>query len=282
MKRGIRMRAKVGLALGSGGLRGLAHIGVLKVLMRENIPIDMVAGCSIGSLIGALFCAGMDPETMCKLGRHLNRSYWLDFVVPKMGLVGGDKLLETVRLLTKRLSFEQLKIPLAVVATDINEGREVVFESGDIASAVRASISVPGIFVPYQIDNKVLVDGAVLNPTPIDIARQMGADVVIAVDIVHSNSVCSLNNMFDVILQSIDIMERELFRHRQHHCDLVIRPELSHIPPSDFEAMDECVAAGERATEAVLLQIKKLLDGDASECKAVCEENPDHLQASDR
>ena len=100
------MRAKVGLALGSGGLRGLAHIGVLKVLVREKIPIDMIAGCSIGSLIGALFCAGMDPGTMSKLGRHLKGSYWLDFVVPRMGIVAGDKLLETVRLLTKRLSFK--------------------------------------------------------------------------------------------------------------------------------------------------------------------------------
>ncbi len=276
------LRPRVGLALGSGGLRGFAHIGVLKVLAREKIPIDMIAGCSIGSLIGALFCVGMDPETMCKLGRHLKRSHWLDFVVPKMGFVAGDKLLEIVRLLTKRQSFEQLKIPLAVVATDINQGREIVFQTGDIAAAVRASISIPGIFVPYQIDNLLLVDGAVLNPTPIHVVRKMGADVVIAVDLVHSNSVCNLNNLFDVILQAIDIMERELFRQRQHSCDLLIQPELSHIPPSDFEAIDECIVAGEIATEAALLQIGQLLDSDVSGCKGVCEENPDHLPASGR
>ncbi len=259
------MRPKIGLALGSGGLRGMAHIGVLKVLAREKVPIDMVAGCSIGSLIGSLFCSGMDPELMGKLSRHLKRSYWLDFVVPKMGIVAGDKLLETVRLLTKRQSFEQLLIPLAVVATDLTNGREEVFKTGNIADAVRASISVPGIFVPYELDNRVFVDGAVLNPTPIDVVKKMGADVVIAVDLVHSNSVCSLGNMFDVILQSIDIMERELCRHRQHHCDLVIRPELSHISPSDFEAVDECILAGEQATEAALDHIKELIV--ANECK---------------
>lgn len=276
------MRPKVGLALGSGGLRGLAHIGVLKILTQKKIPIDMIAGCSIGSLIGALFCAGMDPDTMCKLGRQLKRSYWLDFVVPKMGIIAGDKLLETVSVLTKRQKIEQLKIPFAIVATDINEGREVVFKNGDIAAAVRASISVPGIFVPYRIGNMLLVDGAVLNPTPIDVVRKMGADVVIAVDIVHANSVCSLNNMFDVILQSIDIMERELFRHRRHPCDLIIRPELSHIPPSDFEAIDDFIAAGERATEALLIPIRKLLDGDASECKVVYEENLAPLPSNNR
>jgi NTE family protein len=276
------MRPKVGLALGSGGLRGLAHIGVLKVLTREKVPIDMIAGCSIGSLIGALFCAGMSPDIMCKLGRQIKRNYWLDFVMPKMGIVAGDKLFKIVRLLTKRQSFEELEIPLAVVATDINAGREVIFKNGDIAEAVRASISVPGIFVPYQIENMLLVDGAVLNPTPSDVVRRMGADVVIAVDLVHSNSVCSLNNMFDVILQSIDIMERELFRHQQHHCDLVIRPELSHISPSDFGAIDECIAAGEKATESALLQIEKLLVSTTDEYNKVCAGNPDHLSANDR
>lgn len=253
------MRAKVGLALGSGGLRGLAHIGVLKVLVKEKIPIDMVAGCSIGSLIGALFCSGMDLDMMAKLSRHLKRNYWLDFVVPKLGIVGGDKLLEIVRVLTKRQSFEQLKIPLAVVATDLTNCREEIFKTGSIADAVRASISIPGIFVPYVLESRLFVDGAVLNPTPMDVAKQMGADIVIAVDLVHSNSVCNLTNMFDVILQSIDVMEREISKHRQQHCNLVIRPELSHIPPSDFEAASECIAAGEKAAQAAVEQIKELL-----------------------
>ncbi|MEG6584094.1 patatin-like phospholipase family protein [Dendrosporobacter sp. 1207_IL3150] len=254
------MRSKVGLVLGSGGLRGLAHVGVLKVLEREKIKIDYVSGCSIGALIGALYCCGHTPETILKLAKHLKRRHWLDFVVPKMGIFSGDKVLETTRLLTQQKTFADLNIPLAVVATEINSGQEVVFTEGDIAKAVRASVSVPGVFVPYRWNDKLFVDGAVVNPTPIDIARNMGADVVIAVDLAHAGTVCSLNNMFDVIIQSIDIMERELFKYRQQHCSVLIRPEIAHISPSSFEAIDECVLLGEQAAEAALPDIKKILE----------------------
>nr|WP_092067504.1 patatin-like phospholipase family protein [Dendrosporobacter quercicolus]NSL46625.1 patatin-like phospholipase family protein [Dendrosporobacter quercicolus DSM 1736]SDL57838.1 NTE family protein [Dendrosporobacter quercicolus] len=253
------MRPKTGLVLGSGGLRGLAHVGVLKVLERENIPIDYIAGCSIGALIGALYCSGHSPETILKLAKHLKRRHWLDFVVPKMGLFSGDKVLETTRLLTQQKTFSDLNIPLAIVATEINQGQEVVFNQGDLAKAVRASVSVPGVFVPYQWDDMLLVDGAVVNPTPIDVVRNMGADIVIAVDLAHAGTVFKLTNMFDVIIQSIDIMERQLFKHRQHHCSVLIRPEISHIPPSAFEAVEECAELGEKAAAAAVAEIKQLL-----------------------
>lgn len=253
------MRPKIGVALGAGGLRGLAHVGVLSVLEREHIPIDYIAGCSIGSMIGALYCAGQQPENIVKLARRLKRNYWLDFIVPKMGIVSGDKIFNVMRLLTQKKTFADLKIPLAVVATEINQGKEVIFTEGDLAEAVRASISVPGIFVPYQLKDMMLVDGAVLNPTPIDIVRKMGADVVIGVDLAHAATLSRITNMFDVIIQSIDIMERELSKHRQVYCDVLIRPDVSHIPPSSFEGMDECFHIGQVATEAVLPEIKKLL-----------------------
>ncbi|WP_425060800.1 hypothetical protein SCACP_15510 [Sporomusa carbonis] len=253
------MRSKVGLALGSGGLRGIAHIGVLKVLEKHNIPIDYIAGCSIGSLIGALYAAGLDPETMFKLAKNLKRRHWLDFVIPQMGIISGERALATIRLLTRQMTFEQLKLPLAVVATELNRGQEVVFTQGDVAKAVRASISVPGIFIPFTMDDKLYVDGAVLNPTPIDTARNMGADIVIAVDLAHAGTICTISNMFDVIIQSIDIMERELCKHRQHHCDVLIQPDIGNISPSSFESMDECLLAGELATETVIPEIKKIL-----------------------
>jgi len=254
------MRPKIGLALGSGGLRGLAHVGVLKVLERENIPVDYIAGCSIGSMIGALYCAGHSPETILKLAKHLRPRHWLDFVVPKMGIFSGEKVLETIRLLTQQKTFGDLNIPLAIVATEINQGREIVFSQGDLAKAVRASISVPGVFVPFQWDEMLLVDGAVLNPTPIDVVRGMGADVVIAVDLAHAGTVCSITNIFDVIIQSIDIMERELFKNREHQCDVLIRPDIAHIPPSSFESMEECAMLGEKAAEAILPQIKQVAE----------------------
>lgn len=253
------MRPKIGLVLGSGGLRGLAHVGVLKVLEKENIPVDYIAGCSIGALIGALYCSGHSPETILKLAKHLKRRHWLDFIVPKMGLFSGDKVLETTRLLTQQKTFSDLSIPLAIVATEINQGQEIVFDQGDLAKAVRASVSVPGIFVPYQWDDMLLVDGAVVNPTPIDVVRKMGADIVIAVDLAHAGTVFKLTNMFDVIIQSIDIMERQLFKHRQHHCSILIRPEISHISPSSFDAVEECAGLGEKAAEAAVDEIKKLL-----------------------
>lgn len=272
------MRPKVGLALGSGGLRGLAHVGVLRVLERENIPVDYIAGCSIGSMIGALYCAGQQPDTILKLARHLKRNYWLDFIIPKMGIVSGEKVLQVMRLLTQQKSFADLKTPLAVVATEINHGKEVVFTEGDLAKAVRASISVPGIFVPYQWDDMLLVDGAVLNPTPIDVVRKMGADIVIGVDLAYASTVSSITNMFDVIIQSIDIMERELSKHRQPHCDVLIRPEISHISPSSFEAIEECVALGEAATELVVGEIRRLLAGEPSDIPETGE-NPSHHNA---
>lgn len=254
------MRPKVGLVLGSGGLRGLAHVGVLKVLEEENIPIDYIAGCSIGALIGALYCSGHSPDTIVKLAKHLKRRHWLDFIVPKMGIFSGDKVLETTRLLTQKKSFSELKTPLSIVATEINTGQEVVFNDGDLAKAVRASVSVPGVFVPFQWNDMLLVDGAVVNATPIDVARRMGADMVIAVDLAHAGTVYKMTNMFDVIIQSIDIMERQLFQHRQHHCDIMIRPDIAHISPSSFDSIDECVHLGEQSALSVMDKIKSLLE----------------------
>ncbi len=272
------MRPKIGLALGSGGLRGLAHVGVLKVLCEEGIPIDCIAGCSIGSIIGALYCAGLAPDNIYKLAKHLKPRYWLDFVLPKTGVLAGDKILETMRFLTRKKCFAELDLPLAIVATEINQGREIVFTEGDLAKAIRASISVPGIFVPYKIDDMLLVDGAVLNPTPVDVARKMGADIVIAVDLAHAGVVSNITNMFDVIIQSIDIMERELCKHRQHHCDILIRPDIGHISPSSFEAIDECVALGEQAARMAITEIKRLLAAKA--CKSVNSENPSLLNSN--
>jgi NTE family protein len=247
---------KVSLALGSGGLRGLAHIGVLKVFEQESIPIHMIAGCSIGSLIGALYAAGLTPDMMEKLATSLERRHWIDFIVPKNGLVAGERILEMMRILTKNKNFDQLEIPLAVVATNLSKGEETVFTTGLVAEAVRASISVPGIFVPYIIDDVSYVDGAVINPTPIDIARQLGGGLVIAVDLAHAATVCTVTNMFDVILMSIDIMERELLKHRLVHSDVLIQPKVGHILPSSFEHVDELISLGEAAAREALPQIR--------------------------
>lgn len=254
------MSPKVGLALGSGGLRGIAHIGVLRVLERERIPVDFIAGCSIGSIVGALYAAGLDSETLYKLAKNLKRRHWLDFIIPKMGLVAGDRALEMFRLLTQRKHFDQLNIPLAIVATELTKGTEMIFTEGEVASAIRASISVPGVFTPFPINDMLFVDGAVLNPTPTDIVYNMGADIVLAVDLVPAGAVSNITNLFDVIIQSIDVMERELFKNRLHYCDVLIKPDVAHISPSSFNQVEECVELGEKAMEAALPEVRRLLN----------------------
>ena len=249
-------KPKIGLALGAGAMRGMAHIGILEVLSREGIGIDCVAGCSIGSLIGALYCCGLAPKDMWKLAKNLRRRHWLDFVVHKAGVIQGNRTLETIRLLTRNLSFSELSIPLAVVATDLEDGTERVLDTGNVAEAVRASISVPGVFVPFEYGGRLLVDGAVLNPTPADVARRMGADIVIGVDLLANGSSAKTTkkaaNIFDVIIQAIDIMEREIARRRHQDCDILIHPAVGHLSPSSFDEVDAAVEAGIAAAEAAL------------------------------
>lgn len=252
------MQPKVGLALGSGGLRGMAHIGVLRVFEQEQIPVDYIAGCSIGSLIGALFCSGLDANAIWKLAKKRKRWQWIDFNLPKMGIFSGDKLLETLEILTKHQNFADLTIPLAIVATDLKEGRQVIFTEGPVACAVRASVSVPGIFAPFEYDGRFFIDGAVMNPTPVDIVRRMGADIIIGIDLT-TPGIFKINSVFDVLIQTIDIMERQLLKYQASNCHFLLQPKTGHISPSSFEAIDECVALGEQTAKEIIPELKQLL-----------------------
>lgn len=177
----MKKRPKVGLAIGSGAAYGLSAIGVLKVLEEYEVPIDVISGTSIGSVIGALYASGMNSET---LDFELSRTEWqelLDFVIPEKGIVSGKKIEAYIRKLTKGKSFGELKIPLYITAVDINKGQLVIFNKGEVASAVRASISIPGVFTPVEMGGRTLVDGAVLDPLPTDLLRKH-ADIIIAID----------------------------------------------------------------------------------------------------
>ncbi|WP_240620168.1 patatin-like phospholipase family protein, partial [Peribacillus acanthi] len=147
---------KIGLALGSGGARGFAHLGVLKVLKENNIKVDYIAGSSMGALVGAFYAAGTDMDQLYKISSNFKRKYFLDFTVPKMGFISGKKVKEFIRIFTKNKKLEDLDIPLWIVTTDIKTGEKVIFKEGPIAEAVRASISIPGIFVPEKINNRLL------------------------------------------------------------------------------------------------------------------------------
>jgi NTE family protein len=250
------VRPKIGLALGSGGARGMAHIGVIKVLEEERIPIDYVVGSSMGSLIGAFYAIGMKPEMMVKLAVNLKRKYWIDFTVPKMGFVAGEKVKEMVRILTHGKNIEELPIPLSIVATDIIKGERVVFTEGPISQAVRASISIPGIFVPEMFEGKLLVDGGVIDRVPITVARDMGADLVIGVDVGVKTYNVKVGSIFDVIAQTIEVMEKEIFKHRIVEADVMIGPMVDEYSATAFTQIEELIEAGEKAAKMAIAEIK--------------------------
>ncbi|PTM59110.1 patatin-like phospholipase family protein [Desmospora activa] len=252
-------KPKVGLALGSGGARGLAHIGVLKVLQQENISVDFVAGSSMGSLVGVLFANELPLDMVEQLAIHLPRNRWLDLTVPKRGFVIGKKVKELIRLLTHGKNLEDFPIPIAVVATDLVKGEQVVFRNGPADLAVRASISIPGIFEPVEWKGRTLVDGGVIDRIPIQVLKQMGADVIIAVDVVPDSPQVRIDTYFDVIAQTLSVMEREILNHRSVAANVLIHPDLEEISPTAFTDVDECIRRGEEAARAQLDSIRNLI-----------------------
>lgn len=255
----VKRKPIVGVALGSGGARGFAHIGVLKALEAKGIEIDMLAGSSMGSLIAAVYANGIEPHMMGKLALNLKRKHWLDLTVPTLGFVAGEKIKQLIRLLTHGKQIEELSKPLAIVATDIESGERVVFREGPVDQAVRASISIPGIFVPEKVGNRLLVDGGVIDRVPVTVIREMGADIVIAVDVAQVDTPMKVSSIFDVIAQTIDVMEREILRHRIIAADLVIRPDVGHYSSIAYSGVEEIMELGERAGEAHVEQIQELI-----------------------
>jgi len=253
------MAPKVGLALGSGGARGFAHIGVLKVLKEAGIPIHCIAGSSMGSLIGCIYAVHENPHMMEKLAIHLKPKHWIDFTVPRMGLVAGEKVSELIRILTHGKRLEQLRMPVAVVATDLETGQEIVFTEGPIDKAVRASIAIPGIFNPVLDEGRVLVDGGVVNRVPIKVVKDLGADVVIAVDVVAEVPKIEIQSLFDVISQTIDVMERHVYQGQAALADLLIQPKVGHVSSTDFGQAAHCILAGEAAAREKIDEIRRLV-----------------------
>lgn len=252
-------KPKIGLALGSGGARGFAHIGVIKVLEESNIPIHCIAGSSMGAFVGAFYGCGYTPKQMEKMALHFQRKYFLDFTVPKMGLISGDKIKHLIHILTKGKKIEELNPQLSIIATDLLKGEKVVFRSGDIASAVRASISIPGIFVPEKIEDKLLVDGAVVDRVPVTELKNM-ADIIIAVDVSYFEVEPKITTIFDVIMQSMDIMEREMIRLREIESDIMIKPMINQFSSTAFTNVDTIIKQGEEAAYDKLEDIKQLIE----------------------
>lgn len=254
-------RKKVGLALGGGGARGLAHIGALKALQEAEIPVDCIAGTSVGSVIGTLLALGYDWQRM----KHLaEQTKWSDLVGvswPDKGLMQTKKLERFLEELTDSRSFDDLDAPFAVVGTDITNGEAVVLSHGPIAPAVRASCGVPGVFEPAEIGDRLLVDGGLVNEIPGDVVRELGADVVIAIDL---NADRTRNkrpeNIFDVLFYSMNILIAGTSQTGKTSADVTIEPDLHGFGYADLSRLDEAIGRGERAMREKLDEILTLVN----------------------
>lgn len=253
------VKLKIGLALGGGAAKGFAHIGVIKMLEASGIHPDVVAGTSAGSVVGALYASGMDAFALQQTAFGLDEAKIRDVRLFSGGLVQGQALQDYVNQLLHKQPIEQLKLPFAAVATELETGTRTVFVRGNTGRAVRASSSIPGVFEPVEIHGKHYVDGGVVSPIPIDAARQLGADFVIAVDISAAPDGRNPQDMMGIVGQSLTIMGRQLAAQESARADVVIRPDLAGIGPTDFEQKNQAILAGEKAALAAVPAIRAKL-----------------------
>jgi NTE family protein len=252
----------IGLALGGGFARGIAHIGVLKVLEEENIPVRFIAGTSVGALIGAAYCSGVSSEELEKVAARVRFRDLARWTLSRYGFASNLRMLSFLNNLLKVKTFEELRIPLAVTATDFASGEGVVFRSGPLADPVRASCAYPGVFLPVTVDGRLLVDGMLAHSLPTKPVREMGADRVIAVSLKSNwaNGGVGPKHIFDVIGQCFAIAQNMNCVQARECADLVIEPDVTGYRYDDFEHSAELVVLGERTTRAALPEIRKWLE----------------------
>lgn len=255
----LKKKRSVVLVLGGGSARGLAHIGVLKVLEREKIPIHRIVGTSMGALIGAAYAVGVSVKKMEAIAHKFNWKTIFDPTIPRMGLLAGKKLEHVVSELTEKKGFADCRIPIAVVATDIEKNERVVFQKGNLQKVVCASCSWPGIFNPVRIDGRLLVDGGIKNSVPTRVARTLDPGYMIAVDVGFCVKEGKIDNIFQMLLQSFQIMGEELNRYQARISDTLIKVELGDIDQVGFNRAKEAIDKGEKAAEEKVGQIKRML-----------------------
>jgi NTE family protein len=257
-------KPKIALVLGGGAARGFAHVGVIRALEQEKIPLSMVVGTSVGSLIGAIYAADLNSFDLEWTAFQLEKDDLFDFgvmnAVSGMGLAKGDKLEDWVRQHIKTANIENMKLPFAAVATDLNWGQKVVLDKGSVARAVRASSAIPGVFQPVQHQGKFLVDGGVVDNIPISVAKARGADLVIAVDISSNVGNPNITNLLGVTLQATNIMFALNVEHSKKDADVLIAPAIGDVAMLDFTQKKRCMQAGIEATQKAMPSIRKAID----------------------
>ena len=277
MEQIVEERPRIGLALSSGAALGLAHIGVLKALKEAGVPIDMIAGTSIGAVIGAFFAKEGDVKTIEETVLSMNMRQIVRLLDPRRGhirrgLIYGQKIEKLLYSMIGDMEFSDLKVQFVAVATDINTGEEIILREGPVFKALRASISIPGIFVPVMLQGRCLVDGGSTNPMPTDILHNMGAEIIIAVNALHEPmkkrvrsgsgkvEVTEPPNIFTTLFQSIYIKEHIIIKLRMPKADITISPDVSHIGVFEFHRGKEAIQAGYTAANDCMSQLLKIIE----------------------
>ena len=255
-------RPKVGLALGGGFARGIAHIGVLRVLEENEIPIDYIAGTSVGALIAATYASGTSLEEMERQGYSTRFHDFGRWTLSRMGMASNERLEHYLHKFTPAEFFHEMKIPLSVVATDLMTGKSVHFTEGEIGPALRASCAYPGLFLPVEYRGQILVDGFLTETVPAEAAREMGSDIVIGVHLEPGLLGSPPQNTIEVISRSFSIIQTAAAQLWHTDVDVLIEPEVHHIQWDEFVKTPQLVAAGASATRAALPKIREVLAKD--------------------
>ena len=257
-----RTRApRIGLALGGGAARGFAHVGVIQVLEQHGIRPDLVVGTSAGSLVAALYASGKSAAELEQTALQMEEAAITDWMLPlfNRGVLKGEALARYVNRQVQHKPLQTMKLPLGIVATDLATGKGVLFQRGDTGTAVRASSAVPGVFMPVAINGREYVDGGLVAPVPVQQAREMGAEMVIAVDISSAPEGESTSDALRVMLQTFTIMGQSINRYALAEADVVVRPALVGVGSADFSARQRSIVAGREAMQAALPRVRQQL-----------------------
>lgn len=259
----MKKQKKLGLCLGAGAARGLAHVGVLKAFVENDIPIDILTGTSMGAVIGGLYAAGTELDFMEKYIQQFEISKFLDFSLKSGGIVKGKRIEDLLKIFTGNKSIEQLTIPFACAAVNIITGEVKNFYEGGLYEAIRASISMPGVFTPYEINGALYMDGGPVERVPITAAKELGADIIIAVDVSWRGQDLPVpKNAIHSMQSALSISGWYIAKERLKQADIVITPDVFKTNPFSAKECDICFSAGCEATTALIPQIKALLKDD--------------------
>ncbi len=252
---------KVGLALGGGAAHGVAHIGVIQVLIENNIPIDFVSGCSAGAIVGGLYCTGSDMYIAGKLCSTIDISTFIDVIIPRLGFIKGEKAENLVNMLCKGKNIEDCSPPFTAVACDIISGKCITLDKGNVAKACHASFAIPGVFEPVEIDDMQLVDGGAMTRIPIEEVKNMGAEYVIGVDVGYQGSGHQkAKNLMEVLMYAFEMNDWQTVEKMYEKADCIIDPDLREIPLHNLEKAEETVELGRKAALKMLDKIKQDLN----------------------